>query len=394
MARLLVALSLALAAAQPPAPPPPLTFFAAAGPAALALWEGRTALVGAAGDAASFDWPGVRVRFSVFATASVWAEISSPGAVRGLFRVRVDGVNTSGSFFTDNSTLLYELAHGLDAAAPHSVELVSALEPALLHPQPFLPPPAPPYAAPAVMRIGVEKGGQLTAPPPALARRLVFVGDSITCGFGAGGAPPECPNPEVYSEDNDVTYGRLLCARFGAACDIVAWSGKGLYANSPTAGTNETMPEYYRQTLGAGQVPFAATWDFARFAPDAVVVNLGTNDFGRNRSSPAFDANFTSAYVAFLAELAVAHGRPALPVFAASGPLTAKPEPLILAAVAAHNAAGGRAVFLNLTLGHGARGCYGHPSAADHAELAALAAPVIARELAWGAGAAGEGAAQ
>ena len=84
-----------------------------------------------------------------------------------------------------------------------------------------------------------------------------------------------------------------------------------------------------------------------------------------------------------MAQLAAFHGRPDLPVFAASGPLASKPAPAILAAVAQHNAAGGRAVFLNLTLAHGARGCYGHPSAGDHAELDALAAPVIAAALGW-----------
>jgi len=40
-------------------------------------------------------------------------------------------------------------------------------------------------------------------------------------------------------------------------------------------------------------------------------------------------------------------------------------------------------VFLDLSLGHGARGCFGHPNAADHAEMAALAAPVIAKALGW-----------
>lgn len=378
---LLVLLLAASAVAQPP-PPPPLAYFPAAGKDALTLWQGRV-LVDEAAHSATFDWPGVRVSFFVMTTTSAWATIYSPGSVRGLFRVVVDGVNVS-SVATDNSTALYCLVRGLDAMVPHAVELISVLEPALLHPQPFL--PAAPFSALTVASIGVEEQGRLADRPAPLTRALAVIGDSITAGFGAGGTPPGCPNPAVYSEDNDVTYGRRICAHFGAACDVVAWSGKGLYVNSPTAGTNETLPFYYRQALGAGQAPYAATWAFSQFLPDAVIVNLGTNDYGHGHDTgPAWEANFTSAYVAFLAELALLHGRPKLPVFAAVGPLTARPTPQVLAAVAAHNAAGGRAVFLNLTLapGHGSRGCYGHPSAEDHAEMAALAEQAVAAELGW-----------
>ena len=335
--RRLLLLAASLLAVSSSSAPPPLTLFAAAGPSSLALWEGRT-LVDAAAGSATFDWPGVRVSLLVLTTTSVWANIRSPGAVRGLFRVRVDGVNVS-SVATDNSTGLYCVASGLDAMVPHAIELVSVLEPALLHPQPFL--PAPPFAALSVASFGVETHGRLVGPPAPLTRRLAFVGDSITAGFGAGGtAPADCPNPAVFSEDNDVTYGRVLCAKFGAACDVVAWSGKGLYENSPTAGTNETMPSYYAQALGAGQAPGAATWDAARFVPDAVVINLGTNDVGHGHDTgPAWERNFTLAYVAFLAELAKLHNRPALPIFAAIGPLTDKPAALIQAAVVSRRAA-------------------------------------------------------
>jgi hypothetical protein len=255
-------------------PPPALTHFAAAGPGASTLWEGRIVVDNGAGSA-TFDWPGVRVSFAVQNTASVWATIASPGATRGLFRVYVDGANSS-SFFSSNVSSLYCLARAL-SPAQHNITLVSDLEPALLHPQPFL--PSAPFEALSVETVAVEApGGALAGAPAAKARRIAVVGDSITCGFGAGGtAPADCPNPEVYAEANSATYGRLLCARFDAACDIVAWSGKGLYENSPTAGTNETMVSYYTAALGAGQQPYAQTWAFsAANRPDAVIINLGT----------------------------------------------------------------------------------------------------------------------
>ena len=55
------------------------------------------------------------------------------------------------------------------------------------------------------------------------------------------------PDNPTYHEANDLTYGNLLCANFSANCSTIAWSGKGLYVNSPTAGTAQVMPEYYVQ---------------------------------------------------------------------------------------------------------------------------------------------------
>lgn len=70
----------------------------------------------------------------------------------------------------------------LSAATTHDIELYNVLEPALLHPQPFL--PKVPYEALTLSTLTVDGG--LVAPPPELSRSLVFVGDSITAGFGSG----------------------------------------------------------------------------------------------------------------------------------------------------------------------------------------------------------------
>jgi len=56
-------------------------------------------------------------------------------------------------------------------------------------------------------------------------------------------------------------------------------------------------------------------WDFSRFVPDAVVINLGTNDAFRIRVSgndPAEAAHFQARYVAFLSHLRALNGDKAL----------------------------------------------------------------------------------
>jgi hypothetical protein len=50
-----------------------------------------------------------------------------------------------------------------------------------------------------------------------------------------------------------------------------------VYENCCDAG--EIMPEYWLHTRGCEAQGSAPTWNFARFIPDLLVINLGTNDF-------------------------------------------------------------------------------------------------------------------
>jgi len=91
---------------------------------------------------------------------------------------------------------------GLDPSGVHAVTLYNLLEPALWHPQPFLPSPG---VTPATL-VAITVDGALAPPPPPLSRNLVVVGDSITAGFGAGAEAP-CGSSPTYQEDNSNTYG-------------------------------------------------------------------------------------------------------------------------------------------------------------------------------------------
>lgn len=77
------------------------------------------------------------------------------------------------------------------------------------------------------------------------------------------------------------------------------------------------------------------------------------------------------------------HANPSLPIFAAMGPLTTKPVPQVQAAVAAFNAAGGNAHYLDLATSPAADGCAGHPGPAGHRAMFAAAQPAIAQVMGW-----------
>lgn len=111
------------------------------------------------------------------------------------------------------------------------------------------------------------------APPPLPTRKIEFLGDSITAGFCN-----ECEsvvadaNREAYGATWDFQIGELL----GAQVHTAAWSGLGMVHNC--CGGNTTMPSIFSRALAT--VNTDNTWSWSSWVPDALVVNLGTNDGG------------------------------------------------------------------------------------------------------------------
>jgi len=109
-------------------------------------------------------------------------------------------------------------------------------------------------------------GGKLLPPAPAPDRRIETIGDSITTGYGNEGPGAACGY--VNSQQNEyATYGAIAARNLGADHTTIAWSGKTLHE----------MKEYFDKALP--QRTDAPRWDFSRYQPQVVVVNVGTNNF-------------------------------------------------------------------------------------------------------------------
>ncbi len=109
---------------------------------------------------------------------------------------------------------------------------------------------------------------------PRPAKRLLFVGDSITAGYGNEGANPQCPYSPSTS-DAARTFASLAAQALGAEAFVSAWSGKGVMRNYEARDVS-TMPTLFLRVLpgdpSSPELPRTP-------APDAIVVALGTNDF-------------------------------------------------------------------------------------------------------------------
>jgi lysophospholipase L1-like esterase len=113
--------------------------------------------------------------------------------------------------------------------------------------------------------------GQLL-PSSRLSRTLLFLGNSITAGYGVEAEDPkETFSPETQ---NGMDSYAGVCARLlGAERIQICISGKGLVRNFD--GSAElTVPKFRASTAPQDSRPWSGKED-----PDAVVVEVGTNDF-------------------------------------------------------------------------------------------------------------------
>ena len=124
----------------------------------------------------------------------------------------------------------------------------------------------------------LDKGRTLLNPPYMPKRKIEFIGDSMTCGLGVEGKNENDPYM-AETENYSMSYASLTARALDAQEFTIACSGIGVYRNhaGPKNGSNDNMSSVYSQTLLGDNTE---TWNFMRYIPDVVCVNLGMNDVG------------------------------------------------------------------------------------------------------------------
>ena len=148
-------------------------------------------------------------------------------------------------------------------------------------------------------------GGEFL-PLPAPRCRLEFIGDSITSGEGAIGAV--CETDWISTFFSAETHsGRMTADALGAEYRVVSASGWGLVSgwdNDPRC----TLAPCYTQVCGlaAGERNAALgaqqPYDFAAWPADAVILNLGTNDWNAFHNPPWVDPETGRSFKQTLAD--------------------------------------------------------------------------------------------
>lgn len=117
--------------------------------------------------------------------------------------------------------------------------------------------------------------GKLVQARPLKERRIEFIGDSYTCGYGTESHDRSDPfRPET--ENCNQAYGFIAGRYFDADVQLVSHSGRGIIRNYDDFNPELTMTNMYSWALdGCGEF----LWKRDGFKPDIVVIYLGTNDF-------------------------------------------------------------------------------------------------------------------
>lgn len=121
-------------------------------------------------------------------------------------------------------------------------------------------------------------------------RTIEFIGDSYTCGYGDEGKSRE-EHFRYETENNYLTYGAITSRALDAEYITVCRSGIGIWQGYG-GNTTFTMPKLYDQVI----INSTSKWDFKKFQPQTVVIDLGGNDL----SAPLDSAAFVTAYIGFL----------------------------------------------------------------------------------------------
>jgi lysophospholipase L1-like esterase len=221
-----------------------------------------------------FAWPGTAIA-ATFQGTGIQATLSDTGT--NYLVVALDG-GTPTVVATSGSNKTYTLASNLPAGQ-HTLVLTKRTE----------------------ANVGVEQllaltpqGGVLVPSPDPFTRRIEYVGDSITAGYGDIGAGPDC-HFSADTEDETVAYGALAAAALDAQQTVIAYSGKGMYREYGGS-TTDQMPVLWNRTLPDDST---STWGFTTPSPDLVVINLSSNDFATGDPGNAF----VQAYSTFLQTL-------------------------------------------------------------------------------------------
>lgn len=221
-------------------------------------------------------------------------------------------------------------------------------------------------------------------PTEPKSRRMEFIGDSITCGFGIESSCAE-DNFRTAEENSDITYAALTAKAFGADFDLISWSTIGLWSSDTKDGTRNDgwiMPMIYDAAdVGIEGVAGRAPWDFGSFRTDVVVINLGTNDASCTKGIPERQEEFSKAYREFLGT--VREKNPYAYIVCVLGMMGNELFRAVEKAVSQTNDEKIFALELDGQLESDGTGSLGHPNAASHKKAAEKLIGKISEITGW-----------
>lgn len=302
---------------------------------------------------AKFTWPGSGIEFRFEGTkASI--HIASPNPVR--FLVSVDGKTQE--LWTQAGSHSYPLAANLTKGT-HTVRVTRVNEST---------------AGVTSFTSDPQVDGNLLS-VQAPQKRLLVIGDSITAGYGVEGKDQHC-HYTLDTSNQQLTYAALAANALGADLHAIAWSGIGAWrAYGEKTPTQPTILTRYPRALADDA---NSIWNTAQYIPDAILINIGTNDYWEGSVTDDYRLALTKLIAKVQSDYADK------PIYLIVSPMLTnkvhEAQKQVLTSLARDKI---KVLDLGESTGAEGFGCDYHPNSTTHARLGKVLEKNLKTELNW-----------
>ncbi|GAC1661844.1 MAG: SGNH/GDSL hydrolase family protein [Candidatus Acidiferrum sp.] len=246
-----------------------------------------------------FGYPGVTLRVSFDGPSLAMRAISNTGnSYMGIF-VDGNGPRNVRLLAGENDTILAENL----SAGEHTVEIVHQTETWV--------------GLVTILGFRLAPTGHLIGANPWPRRKMLFIGDSVTCGEAVDRFP-EWKKNRPASWNAYFSYGMILARTFDSQVHLVCFGGRGLIRDWRGKRDGLNAPQLFDLAVPEEQSPHP--WNHAAYIPDVVVVSVGSNDFSLGIGDFPEREEWVNAYVRFVRAI---RGRyPAAFIFLTDGAIT------------------------------------------------------------------------
>lgn len=232
--------------------------------------------------------------------------------------------------------------------------------------------------------------GEVTSATPFPGRKLLFIGDSVTCGEAVR-RKPECSKDESWWDAYD-SFGAQAARLLEAQSQLVCFGGRGVLRDWQGHRDVLNAPEFFPLVIpDERRIPYP----LSDYVPDAVLLSLGTNDFNPALGPFPERAAFVAKYVNLVRDVKAAY--PAARLWLTEGAIVSdtpertrdgitagKQKTTLRAYIEAVVERVGRSDVRYLPARHyPADACDAHPTGAEHERMADDVAKAMRVELGW-----------
>jgi lysophospholipase L1-like esterase len=330
-------------------------------------WSGRWSSTQEGQGAVVVDWPAVRAQ-TILQQGALYAQIQG----RSTWEVFIN--RKWQAFIQVEDSACVHLAT-VNHSAPAHVEFIKSSENQTNQV--------------TVTRFAFSSNAQLKPVRP-MQRRIEFIGDSYTVGFGNGSEhthPPSGMEDSLvfYSTRAALSYGAIIARNMGGDFQINAMSGRGLVHNYNGIIPEKTLLYHYQKSLVSADYysgpAIALDWDFTKWHPQVIVISIGINDFQQNNSDKPVEV-FVQEYRKFLGFLRSKHPRVQFILCATYVWPKDVLKQAVQTVVQQEKQAGHTdVVYFEFTAQKS--GLYSHPNLQDHEAIAQQLQSIITRRGGW-----------